>query len=83
MERFCRDCRHVRLSEGKKFTCASPRNFVVHVPREIFLVTGVMPNTIRVPRAGTCAALRVDRGPDMNAVTCGPEGKWWEAKESA
>ncbi len=81
MDKFCRDCRHARFKTGAKPTCESPDNEVRHVRYEVYLVTGVMPEPVLAMRGASCAALRIDRGPEINVLTCGPEGKWWQAKE--
>lgn len=64
-------------------TCDAPQNSVPHVSEEKYLVTGIAQPTIMATRGASCTALRMKRQPEIEALTCGPMGRWFEPKESA
>ena len=77
-DRFCKDCKHSRGEED--LVCDHPNNRVEFVNRASYLVTGIEQPIRKAMRGGNCEALRMARDPVTEATTCGPEGKWWEAK---
>lgn len=82
MDKFCRDCKHSR-GEGMRMTCDAPQNSVDHVDLAAYLVTGIEQPVIKAMRGVNCAALRQPRDQKIEALTCGPSGKWFEEKGSA
>lgn len=76
---FCKDCKHSR--DGESITCESPQNYVEHVDRTKYLVTGLVQPVRRVRRGASCMVLRARRTPELEATVCGPSGKWFEPKE--
>lgn len=64
-------------------TCASQHNEVEHVSHEKYLVTGEPQPTVMAMRGASCTVLRKDYPPEIEATVCGPDGKWFQAKESA
>lgn len=83
---FCAQCKHSRPDPGGdpySMTCMAPQNSVAHVSVEKYLVSGIEQPVIMASRGMTCTALRLKRDPESEALACGPDGKWWEAKEVA
>jgi hypothetical protein len=80
---FCKDCRHVGGVPSEEFDppCNAPQNFVENVHRAKYLVTGIEQPTKTIRRGASCSALRQQRTPEIEAVVCGPDGKWFELKQ--
>lgn len=78
---FCVDCKHARGDPPYKLTCNSPRNVVEYASEERYLVSGIIQIPKEAMRGATCAALRKRYPQPTDATVCGPEGKWFEAKE--
>ena len=79
-DKFCKDCKHSRFN-GEKMICNSPNNSVPSIDEAQYLVTGERQPTVMAMRGASCKALRMRRDPHTEASVCGPEGKWFEAKE--
>ena len=77
---YCVNCKHSR-GEDPNLTCESHNNFVHNVDETRTLVTGVEQPAVVVRRGSSCYALRADRDKETLKTVCGPEGKWFEAKE--
>lgn len=81
--KFCKDCKHCAGNAAEDPPCNAPQNMIQNVNKARYLVTGEAQPVQVIRRGGSCSALRQDRGPDTNALTCGPTGAWFEQKESA
>ena len=82
MTLFCKDCKHVGAApEDADPPCNAPQNFVENVNNAKYLVTGVEQPVRVVRRGSSCSALRMTRSPEIDALCCGPDGKWFEARE--
>lgn len=79
-ERFCKDCKHAS-GDVSALTCEAPQNYVEHVDRTKYLVTGLEQAARRVRRGASCMALRQPRPAEIEATVCAPAGKWFEPKE--
>lgn len=81
--RFCRDCRHIGGLPDTDPPCNAPQNFVQYVAQAKYLVTGIEQPVRTISRGASCSALRQQRTPEIDATTCGPDGKWFEQREPA
>ncbi len=82
--KFCVECKH-SIDDGGgvyKLKCGSPNNSVDYVNESYFLVSGEKQPTVKAMRGASCTALRTRRSPEIDSTVCGPDGKWFEAKES-
>lgn len=80
---FCVDCRHSQDTGRGEYghICNSPFNVVEHVATEKYLVSGKVQPVIKAIRGASCTALRISRSPEIDETVCGPDAKWFEAKE--
>ena len=78
MDAFCKDCKWSAQNEQGEILCENEKNYVEFFDQAKYLATGIKENPRMVKRAATAHILRIQRGDNSN--TCGPEGKWWEAK---
>ena len=82
---FCKDCKHyVEDPHGKphRSTCDSPQNALNTRDNARYLVTGVEQPSVKA-MLGDCMTLRGQKiHPTLGIPFCGPEGIWFEAKES-
>ncbi|MDP3952645.1 hypothetical protein [Microbacterium sp.] len=83
IDKFCKDCKHVGgvPSEEVDPPCNAPQNFVENVNQAKYLVTGIAQPIKKIRRGASCSALRMKRTPEIDATTCGPDGKWFAPKE--
>lgn len=81
--KFCKDCKHVGGEASLEFDppCNAPQNFVENVNQAKYLVTGIAQPVKKIRRGASCSALRMKRTPEIDATTCGPEGKWFEPQQ--
>lgn len=80
--KFCKDCKHVGgvPSDTEDPPCNAPLNFVENVNQAKYLVTGIEQPVKTIRRGASCSALRQVRPPEIIAVVCGPDGKWFEPR---
>ena len=78
--KFCVDCKHF-IGKANSLTCGSPLNSVPSVNEAAYLVSGIEQPVVMAMRGASCSALRLQRAPEIDALVCGPDGKWFEAKE--
>lgn len=77
---FCKDCKH-SMGDIQSMTCEHPNNTVPSTDEAKYLVTGIEQPVVMARRGSSCAALRLRRDPETLKTVCGPEGKWFEAKQ--
>ena len=84
-DKFCKDCKHVGGVPTAEFDppCNAPQNIINNRDQAKYLVTGIEQPIRTMRRGNSCSALRLRRDEAMETLTCAPEGKWFEAKESA
>lgn len=82
--RFCKDCKYSKDVGGGpyKLTCESPKNVVETINEEKFWVSGIKQPMVLAMRGVSCLSLRMKRIPEMEALVCGPDAKWFEPKET-
>jgi hypothetical protein len=87
-EKFCKECDYSYFLKGEPQTpaymrCRAPQNLVEHIDTASFLVSGERQPTKQIVRGANCHALREERPPQIEALVCGPSGKWFKPKSPA